>query len=190
MELIDPRKLLVRVARILEDLDVPYAVTDGMAVFVWARPRFTADIDIIVMLRPQHLDRLADKLSRLSEASYISTGAMRRALERRGEFNFIDGSSGVKVDFWVLGQGDFEKLQLERRKRLEVLGHPVFFVSPEDLMLSKLCWYKEGDSAQQREDLLSILRIQRNLDMRYIKKWAKLHSTLGLLNELLRERQG
>ena len=41
----DPRRLLVEVARVLTKLNILYFVTGGMAVFVWGKPRFTADID-------------------------------------------------------------------------------------------------------------------------------------------------
>ena len=99
MEEIDPRHLLIKVAEILERLDIPYAITGGMAVFVWARPRFTADIDIVVLLQQKQIPLLAKGLQGLSEKSYIDVDMMRQALERRGEFNFIDGATGVKVDF-------------------------------------------------------------------------------------------
>ena len=46
MEQSDPKRLLIQVAKILERLNIPYFITGGIAVFVWGRPRFTADIDI------------------------------------------------------------------------------------------------------------------------------------------------
>lgn len=43
----DPRKLLIKIAKILKELKIPYLVTGGVAVLIWGRPRFTADIDIL-----------------------------------------------------------------------------------------------------------------------------------------------
>jgi len=37
MEEIDPRHLLKKVAEILEILKIPYAITGGMAVYIWGR---------------------------------------------------------------------------------------------------------------------------------------------------------
>jgi len=51
MELIDPRQLLVKVAKVLDNLSIPYVVTGGMAVTIWGRVRFTADIDIVIELK-------------------------------------------------------------------------------------------------------------------------------------------
>ena len=111
---------------------------------------------------------------------------MRWALERHGEFNFIDGVSGIKVDFWVLAEGEFEESQLKRRVGKEVLGRTIFFVSPEDLILSKLRWHKEGGSSRQLEDVESIFRFNKKLDFRYLRKWAKIHDTIDILESLLK----
>lgn len=164
-----------------------YAVTGGMAVFVWGRPRFTADIDIVVQLRKEDVERLAFALERLSKISYINKDAMHWALERRGEFNFIDGVSGIKVDFFVLREGAFERDQLRRRIAREVLEKKVFFVSPEDLILSKLRWHQAGESSRQLEDIASVLKMKKKLDMRYIHMWAKIHRTDEVLESLLKK---
>lgn len=184
MEEIDPRHLLIKVTAILERLDIPYAITGGMAVFVWARPRFTADIDIVVLLKAADIPQLAGALRELGKAGYVDEQMMRDALERHGEFNFIDGMTGVKVDFFPLGKKPFDDSQLRRRIGREVLGHKVYFVSPEDLILSKLLWYKEGKSAKQQEDITSILKIQKGIDHTYLKKWSALHETDAILRDI------
>lgn len=189
IEEIDPRRLLAQIARILDQSGVGYAVTGGVAVFVWGKPRFTADIDIVVQLKAESVDHLARVLRSLSEASYVSEEMMRHALARKGEFNFIDGASGVKVDFWVLDNNDpFAKSQLSRRVSREVLGEKVFFVSPEDLILSKLRWHQAGGSVRQLEDIESVMRIQKKLDMRYLRRWATVQGTSEILQSLLKKR--
>jgi Na+/glutamate symporter len=45
-----PEELLKKIAKILDDLKIPYAVTGGFAVSIWGIPRYTADIDIIIEL--------------------------------------------------------------------------------------------------------------------------------------------
>jgi len=59
---IDARHLLVNIAKILERLEISYLVTGGMAVAMWGRPRFTADIDIIVELKPENVNSLEKAL--------------------------------------------------------------------------------------------------------------------------------
>ena len=188
MESIDPRHLLINVVKILERLKIPYMITGGMAVFVWGRPRFTADIDIVVELEPENVNDLEEALLALSEASYIDKDTIKRALMRHGEFNFIDGKTGVKVDFWVLDKNSFDKSRLKRRIGRKILNQNIYFSSPEDLILSKLLWYEKSQSARHLEDIESILKIQKKLDLRYIRKWAKEQSTTKIFKDLLNKK--
>ncbi|TSC75274.1 MAG: hypothetical protein G01um101430_481, partial [Parcubacteria group bacterium Gr01-1014_30] len=73
-----------------------------------------------------------------------------------------------------------------RRIPRNVLGQRVYFVSPEDLILSKLLWYKESESELQLRDIESVLKFQKKLDWEYLKKWAKIHSTFKTLEKLKR----
>ena len=173
MEQIDPRHLLVRVAQILDELDIPYIVTGGIAVFVWGRPRFTDDIDIVVELKTEKIDQLAEKLQSLSEASYADANMMRDALRHQGEFNFIDGSTGVKVDFWISKEDEFNRNRFARKVTKNILGKDIYFISPEDLILAKLRWQQISPSSKQFEDVESIFKISGDqLDLEYLAEWA------------------
>lgn len=183
MELIDPRQLLIKVANILDQLNVPYVVTGGMAVYIWGRPRFTADIDIVIELRTNDIEILSSALLEISEFGYIEKDTMREALKNQGEFNFIDGSSGIKVDFWV--KSDFP--ELKKRVVKEIMGQKVYFISPEDLILSKLRWFKISPSSRHIEDIESILKISDDiLDKSYLFEQAKKQDTWDELNKLLK----
>lgn len=56
--MITPETLLYKVAKILQELKISYAVTGGMAVIAWGKPRYTADIDIVIELFPQKMSFL------------------------------------------------------------------------------------------------------------------------------------
>lgn len=171
----DPRHLLASVVKVLNKLKIPYIVTGGIAVLIWGRPRFTADIDIVVELQPEGVNSLANSLKKISSLPYINQEDMINALKHYSEFNFIDGTTGIKVDFWILKEND--KFDLSRFKRavvFKVSGEKIKFTAPEDLMLIKLKWYKESLSDKQLEDVKSILKISEDkIDFRYLKHWAK-----------------
>lgn len=174
MERSDPRELLIAVTTALETLNIPYLITGGMAVFVWGRPRFTADIDIVVELKREDVDKLETALTLLGEKGYIDKQVMQEALAHEGEFNFIDGVTGVKVDFWVLKKSAFDRSRLARRVKKVILNKTIFFSSPEDLLLAKLIWFKQSDSTKQREDIESILAVSgTQLDKPYIEEWVE-----------------
>ena len=177
MENQDPRHLLIKVVKILSKLNIPYLVTGGVAVLVWGRPRFTADIDLVVEIKREDLSKLQIALKQLSPEGYIDLDAMKDALLHQGEFNFIDGNSGMKVDFWVVTNSVFDQSRLKRRCLKKILDTEVYFTSPEDLILIKLKWYKESESSRQSEDVQSVIKITENIDLKYIEKMAAL---LGL----------
>lgn len=81
--------LLKKLAEILHKLDIPYLITGGVAVVVWGRPRFTADIDIVVELASEKLDRFAEELLAIEKDVYLDKKMMQDALKHEGEFNFI-----------------------------------------------------------------------------------------------------
>jgi hypothetical protein len=162
-------------------------VTGGIAVLMWGRIRFTADIDIILGLRREDAGVLENALRKLGEVGYIDQETMLQAIDNIGEFNFIDGESGVKVDFWILKKNDpFDMSRLRRRKGCSIEGQKVYFISPEDLILSKLQWYEKSNSSRHLEDIESIFKISgEKLDKTYLKKWAKKLKYLHLLNTWL-----
>jgi len=183
----EQEELLKRISKILIKLDISYVVTGGVAVTVWGRPRFTADIDLAIELVPSKLNRLAEELLQIDKDVYVDKRMMERALERKGEFNFIHPASGLKVDFWVLKGEPFDVEEMKRKIVKKIAGVDVFLISPEDLILRKLLWYKESESDRQSEDIESIFKRQKKLDMRYIRKWAQKQSTFKILENLLKK---
>ena len=169
----DPKYLLVSIARILDDLKIPYLITGGIAVLVWGRPRFTADIDVVIEVQKDHLPKLRGALRKLSSSGYIDLDAMKDALRHQGEFNYIDGNTGMKVDFCILTNSKFARSRIERRQIKKILNTDIFFTSPEDLILIKLKWHQESGSNRQMEDIQSILKITKNMDKVYLKKMAE-----------------
>lgn len=182
MEQNDPRKLLANVARVFDQMDIPYLVTGGMAVLIWGRPRFTADIDIVVELKPSDVAGLVEALRQLGENGYIDEEVVREIVKNGGEFNFVDGTTGIKVDFWLFDNTGFDKSRLERRVAKKILDQDVYFASPEDLILSKLKWYRESFSNRHIEDVESVFQISKTgLDLNYLRVWA---DKLGVSDQL------
>jgi len=186
MEQKDPRHLLIGVSDILQRLKIPYIITGGFAVLVWGRPRFTADIDIVVELKSENISSLTKALLLLGKASYIDRDMIKDGLNHSGEFNFIHGDTGIKVDFWILEKTPFELSRMKRRVAKSVLGKKVYFTSPEDLILSKLQWHQQSKFSRHLEDAESVLRISgKKLDRNYLKRWAKRLGVSNILDKLI-----
>ncbi|MFY9493069.1 MAG: nucleotidyl transferase AbiEii/AbiGii toxin family protein [Minisyncoccia bacterium] len=188
-EEINPGKLLVRVAPILDELGIGYFVTGGFAISVWGRPRATFDVDIVIQLVEPKVIPLAKALRKISKFGYIDEDAAREAIGKVGEFNFIDPETGVKVDFWIMKKTPTGRPEFGRRVPKKIDGQKVYFVSPEDLILSKLLWYRESKSSRHLEDVESVFKISgKRLDKKYLKLWAKKLDVMDVLAKLLKNR--
>lgn len=174
---------LKKVAKILDKLKIPYFVTGGVAIVIWGRPRYTADIDILIELKKEKVKKF---VAELTKEGYVDEDVVRESLKHKLEFNFIDNETGMKVDFWILGNSAFDRSRLKRAKLREIFGQQVIFSSPEDLILKKLLWFKESNSNRHLEDIQSVIAIIKDqLDFDYLKKWAKKQKTLGVLEEMI-----
>ncbi|MEO5616352.1 MAG: hypothetical protein ABIS67_01150 [Candidatus Eisenbacteria bacterium] len=168
--------LLTRVAATLDDLGIPYLVGGSVASTLFGEPRGTRDVDLVIELTQQEIPALA---AALEPGFYVSRSAMIEAVRDRRSFNAVDPESGMKVDFFVCGESPFDREEFSRR-RLEpiVPGEPerVWVKTPEDSVLRKLLWYRDGQGAsdQQWRDVLGLLATRAGrLDEAYLDTWAQ-----------------
>lgn len=181
------QNLLKKIANKLEKFNIDYCVTGGYAVSLWGRPRSTFDIDVVVQLEAEKIIPLVKHLRLLSKAGYIEEATAKEAVERGGEFNYIHSESGIKVDFWVIKKNDkIGMSELKRKIKKNIDGQKIYFISPEDLILSKLRWFKETESTRHLEDAKSIIKISKNkIDINYLKAEAGKQDTIDIFNKIL-----
>jgi hypothetical protein len=97
-----------------------------------------------------------------------------------------------KVDVFIAAQDAWTRRVVERRQRVEIdeEGTQVLVTSPEDIVLHKLVWYREGGHVSDRQwrDALGVLQVQESLlDRDYLKEMAEDLEVSDLLEEILEE---
>lgn len=106
---------------------------------------------------------------------------------RVSSWNIIYLPSATKVDLFILRASPFDRSEFTRRQRVEVRpGQFLFVKSPEDSVLRKLLWYRNGGEVSDRQwrDVVQILRQSRKLlDGTYLDEWA---TALGVADLLAR----
>ncbi|OGM97047.1 MAG: hypothetical protein A3B86_02850 [Candidatus Yanofskybacteria bacterium RIFCSPHIGHO2_02_FULL_38_22b] len=191
MKIVNPEKLLIQVVSILDQLKIEYFITGGLARAVWGTPRSTSDIDVVIKILESQVSLLAKALRKISRLGYIDEDTAKEAIRNKGEFNFIDPDSGLKVDFWVAKNNEKSLSEFRRRVLKNIEGVKIYFISPEDLILNKLEWHNQGGSAVQLEDVRSILKSSgKKLNFNYLKKQAIKLEVDDLLEELLQPLTG
>ena len=168
----EPSELLGRVTGVLERLAIPYFVTGSIASIVYGEPRFTNDIDIVADLSLVHVEPFCASFP--APEYYVSAQAAREAVVLRRQFNIIHPGSGLKIDVIAAKDTEFDKGRFARARRIEIPGKRlVYFASPEDVVLKKLEFYREGGSEKHLRDIAGILKITGDrLDREYLRNWV------------------
>jgi hypothetical protein len=78
----------------------------------------------------------------------------------------------------------FDRARFERRVKAELSGGVnVWMPRPEDVLLQKLRWAKGAARSKDFDDVVAVLKFQRELDFNHIEHWCGIHGTLELLEE-------
>lgn len=174
------QRLVAKLREALESTGIPWMVTGSFASAAHGIPRATNDIDIVIAPSEQQLIALLELFP--ASEYYADIEDALEALAHRTQFNVIDQNGVWKVDFIFRKDRPFSRIEFERRRRIDILGVPVFAVTPEDLLIAKLEWAQKGESERQIRDAAGIIAIQgMNLDMAYVERWV---SDLGLEEQL------
>lgn len=166
--MVDQTELLRYAVQNLERVRVRYAIVGSFASGVWGESRLTQDIDIVVDLKPSDVDSICAAFP--DPEFYLSRPAAQEAVTRSGQFNVINPSSGNKIDFMVAGTTKWVLAQLDRSKQVPVFSDQSANVAaPEDVILGKLIYYREGGSEKHLRDIRGMLKFSGDtIDLEYM----------------------
>jgi hypothetical protein len=178
------REFLEKIIPVLDNATASYAITGSIASNFWGIPRFTHDLDILVVIDAAQARQIA---AAFPEPYYASPEAAVEAVASQSMFNVLDSTTGLKADFWVSKGDAFSRSMLNRRQRVILIsGLEAWLGSAEDVLLHKLVWHKITPSERQLADAAGIATVQAGkLDVDYLRNWAAQQSTADVLEEVL-----
>jgi hypothetical protein len=175
--------VLVQILELFEKHQISYMIAGSFASNIHGTPRTTYDADVVIDTNKESLNAF---IAEIEESFYVSEEAALEALARQGMFNIIHLETGFKIDFIFKKSRDYSREEFKRRNQYTFSDNKFWFASPEDVILTKLEWCKQGQSERQFEDALNVAKVQKDsLDLEYIKKWAKEINIIDLVNELI-----
>ncbi len=179
---------VLEVIDVFDELKIPYHVGGSLASSVHGVPRQTNDLDLVADMT---LAAVPAMEFLLEDRFYIDAEMIRRAIRHRSSFNLVHLATGFKIDVFIQGRGDFDRLEFARHgsHRLEDMARDLVVKSAEDTVLRKLEWYRLGGEVSDRQwdDILGVLRTQGDrLDLDHLRHWA---SELGVADLLERALQ-
>ena len=182
-------ELLARLVLVLERLQIPYLITGSVAAMAYGEPRLTNDIDVVVDINAGHVRGLLAQFP--AEEFYLSDEAIRNALARKGQFNIIHPLSGLKIDVMVQQGTAFERSRFSRTRLVYFTDKQGGrFAAPEDIILKKMEYYREGGSEKHLRDIAGIMRVSAStIDESYIEQWADQLGLREIWDAMLRRLQ-
>lgn len=169
----------------LAENGLEYMVVGSIASAYYGEPRLTRDMDLVIDFLAQDLPKL---IQAFPEHEYYlpPLEVLTDERVRRGQFNLIHASSGLKVDFVFRKNAPHALEEFARRQKVELWpGVDAWIASPEEVILKKLEFYQEGGSEKHLRDISGILA-QAEVDLSYITRWAR---DLGLESEWKQAQQ-
>lgn len=164
--------LFRRITSALDAAGIAYMLAGSFASSYYGANRSTFDIDFVIEATPQKLRLLFEHLPQ--NEYYGELDAALDAHKHESLFNILDNATGWKIDLIMLKSTAFGREEFRRRERVLIDGVPLYIISAEDAIVSKLEWSKIGGSHRQLEDVAGILRVRgESLDHSYLNKWIK-----------------
>ena len=169
----------------LEAVGAPYMITGATAAILYGQPRVTNDLDVVLSL--DDAARAALLRAFPENEFYVPPESVIRAEQarvQRGHFNLIHHESGYKADIYLAGADPLHAWALPLRRRVrwsEALELAV--APPEYVVLRKLEFFREGNSAKHPADIRAIREVT-GVDEAALAPWLERRGLAALWQEL------
>jgi hypothetical protein len=139
--------LFVDILHALEEIGAPYAIIGAFAGTVYGINRTTYDIDIVVDLSDEHVQRLVARYP--PPRYYADPEQMHNSLRQGIMFNIIDSTRGEKADLMPVIRRPEYRHVLANRVRQPVVApgaepFDAWCARSEDVIIGKLKAWAEG----------------------------------------------
>ena len=163
-------EVLKIVTQRLNEAEIPYIISGSIAANYYTVPRMTRDIDIVIELKEDAIDTF---VALFEGDFYVNREMIVNEVARRGMFNLIHNRYVIKIDFIIKKSSAYQNAEFSNRKEVLIDQCPMWMVSAEDLVISKLLWAKESHSEMQLKDVANLMETVDNLDLEYIDNWIR-----------------
>lgn len=178
------RDILLEIVKLFDRYKVPYLLSGSFASSYYGQPRATHDIDFVVEVKRENLDRLRQATADLGKDYDVPAAGEWGKIRSPRMISVYHFATAIKVDFWLTDTDDFAG-KYKRRKQIEINRERITIVSAEDLILTKLCWCREVRSERHLSDCIGIWRVQKGkLDENYLLRKAGELGVTDFLSEV------
>jgi hypothetical protein len=157
-------KPLSALQKLMEKSNCPWMIIGGIAASLLGKPRFTADVDVVILLEDDKDISTVLKLAKKFGFSPRIKNPVKFA-QKNNVLLIRHIRSKINVDI-SLGFLPFEKDALKRRKLYKIKNLSFYLPAPEDLIIFKAVAHRPQDII----DIQQIINNNPKVDIKYIKK--------------------
>jgi len=152
----------------LEAAGINYMITGSVASSIYGEPRNTLDIDLVVLLQPDQIQKLQQLFP--EENFYLPPSevlAVESRRDARGHFNIIHHLTGMKADIYLSRNHPSLDWALAHTRRIPTPDCEITVAPPEYVILHKLEFYRESGHQRHLRDIAGIVD-QQELDRGFL----------------------
>ncbi len=175
---------VVEVIQALNQENVPYMVTGSLATNIYGIARSTLDADLLLSATS---DQISQLLGKLRPPLHVDPQMSFETITGTTRHIVKVARSKYTIELFYLQPDPHDRTRFERRKTGAPYGQPVWCPTPEDVIITKLRWSKQGKRTKDVDDVRNVIAVQGDtLDWEYIHRWCEEHGTRDLLEQIRR----
>lgn len=160
----------LEVIQIFETNNIRYMVVGSIASMTYGEPRMTNDMDVVIDILPVDAQRI-EKLFPIDKYYCPPIEVLKSEIIQKGQFNLIHQDTGLKIDLMIRKNNAHSIEEFDRRQKVPFIsGKSIFMATPEDIIIKKLIFYRDGQSEKHITDIRGILS-DSIIDTKYLDAW-------------------
>ncbi len=155
----------------IEQAKISYMIVGSLASMVYGEPRLTRDMDLVIDISAADSQKFSELFS---QPNYYCPPleVISDEIRNRGQFNLLHVDTGLKIDIMIKKVTAFDQSRFARIRKIELWPNfSANVASPEDVIIKKLEFYREGGSEKHIRDIRGIVS-NTKLDQAYLYHWV------------------
>jgi hypothetical protein len=178
-------ELFLRVIRAFQQLNISYVTVGSFAANVYMDPRSTKDADFVLEMEKTNLSEL---VAAIGSDFVLDPQMSMESVTLTTRYKLTHRQAVFEIELFGLSSDAHDQERFKRRTMREVNGIPVYILTAEDVIITKLRWAVRSRRKKDREDAQNVIAGQAgNLDLPYIRSWCDQHGTRELFEQLYQE---
>jgi hypothetical protein len=183
--MVNPNEIVVKMARALNRAGIPFMIVGAISANVYGIERNTQDGDFVIQVHTGDMQKL---VTQLGEDFQLDPQLSFETLVAMGNYFVARHLHPLfKIELFLVGEDAVSQEQFRRARKVNFQGEMLSFISPEDLIITKLRWFlADPRRTKDVQDIRGVLAVQAGkLDMAHIRQGCAAFGTLELLEDLL-----